>query len=102
MQEGTAFLVGPFVVRAQQDQQVAFGLVGDHFDEIGYVFALGRESDDRALAEVSDFDTVGEFSASVEELRETAARFLDGFADFGVSDFEAAHGAAALLAAAAP
>ena len=48
VEEGAALVVGAGVVRAEQGEEVALGLVGDHLDEVGEVLALGGELDDGA------------------------------------------------------
>jgi hypothetical protein len=50
--------IDPGVVRSQQAQS-ALGLIGDHFDDVGQVLALGGELDHSPLAEVVDPDALG-------------------------------------------
>ena len=35
MQQGSALLIGTGVVRSQQCQQIALGLIGNHLDDVG-------------------------------------------------------------------
>jgi hypothetical protein len=56
--------------------EVAFGLVGEHFEEVGEVLGLGGELDD-----------LGDLAQGDEDLA----------AEAGVGDLEAAHGRAAAL-----
>ena len=59
MQQGSPLLLDAGVVRAQQGQQIAFGLVRNHLDDIGQVLAFGSELDHGPLVKVADFDTLG-------------------------------------------
>ena len=68
VQQGSSFLVGTGIVRPQEGQQVAFGLVGHHFDEVGQVFALGGEFDHGVRTEIADCEALGNLAAFVEEL----------------------------------
>lgn len=58
VQERSAFLLGPPVMRLQEVQQIALGLVGEHLDEVGQVLALGGKLDEGVLAEIADFHTL--------------------------------------------
>ena len=37
VQQGSPLLIGTGVVRPQQGEQIAFGLIGNHFDDVGQV-----------------------------------------------------------------
>ena len=56
MQQGSPLLIDTGVVRSQQRQQIALGLIGNHLDDVGQVLTLRGELDHGPLVEVSDFD----------------------------------------------
>ena len=62
VQQRAPLLLGTGIVRPQQRQQIALGLVGHHLDDVGQVLALGGELDHGTLAEVSDLDALREAS----------------------------------------
>ena len=69
MQQGSPFLIGTGVVRSQQRQQIALGLIGNHLDDVGQMLTFRGELDHGPLVEVSDFDALGNVAALLEELR---------------------------------
>src|SRR5262249_59739945 len=73
MQQGSPLLIGAGIVRSQQRKQIALGLIGNHFDDVGQVLAFGGELDHGPLVEVSDFDALGKAAALLEELRHASA-----------------------------
>jgi hypothetical protein len=97
VQQRSSFLVGSGVVRPQERKQIAFGVVGNHLDDVSQVFALGGELDHGTLTEVSDLDALGNVAALVDEPGHPIPCRAQLFAEFAVGDFEAAHRRAALL-----
>ena len=73
MQQGSPFLIGTGVVRSQQRQEIALGLIGNHLDDVGQMLTLGGELDHGALGEVADFDPLGKIAALLKELRHARA-----------------------------
>src|ERR1017187_6482945 len=97
MQERASLLFGTGVVRPQQREQIALGLIGDHLDDVRQVFALGGEFDHSTLTEVSDLDALGNVAAFVDEPGQAVTCGAQLLAEFAVGDLEAAHRGAALL-----
>lgn len=56
VEERAALLLGPRVMRPQEIEQIALGLVGEHLDDVGQMLALGGELDDGTLAQVPDLN----------------------------------------------
>src|SRR6266542_559987 len=73
MQQGSSLLIDAGIVRSQQRNQVALGLIGNHLDDVGQVLAFGGELDHGPLVEVSDLDALGNAAALLDELRHTSA-----------------------------
>ena len=46
LEQCPAFVVGSAVMGGHQPEQIALGLVSQHFDQIGQVLAFGRQFDD--------------------------------------------------------
>src|SRR6516162_9179179 len=102
MQQGSPLLLDAGIVRAQQRQQIAFGLVRNHLDDVGQVLAFGSELDHGPPVKVTDFDTLGKFLALRGELRHASAGGAQLFAELAMGDLEAAHGRAALFGIGSP
>ena len=96
MQEGSALLLGAQVVRPQQREQIALGLIGDHLDDVGQVLAFCGELDDGVLVEVAHFDELGNVAAVLDEPRQTSVRGSQLGGEAAMGELEAAHGRAAL------
>src|SRR3990172_5500127 len=97
VQDCPSLVVAASVVRAQERQEVALGLVREHLDEVRQMLAFGGELDDGTVADVTDLDSLGECAAAPPELGESVACGPKLLADLAVSDLEAAHGRAAAL-----
>src|ERR1035438_8312137 len=97
MQERASLLFGTGVVKPQQREQIALGLIGDHLDDVRQVFALGGEFDHGTLTEVSDLGALGNVAAFVDEPGQAVTCGAQLLAEFAVGDLEAAHRGAALL-----
>ena len=74
MQQRASLLLGTGIMRPQQRQQIALGLVSHHLDDVGQMLAFGGELDHGALTEVADLDTLGKRLALLDDLREASAR----------------------------
>ena len=59
----SSLLIGTSVMRSQQCKQMAFGLIGNHLDDVGQVLPFRGEPDDGPLVEVPDFDRRGKVLA---------------------------------------
>jgi len=71
-------------VRPQQRDEIALSLIGNHLDDVGQVLAFRGELGHGLLVEVSDFDTLGNVAALVEELAHACAGFAQLFAERAV------------------
>ncbi len=80
------------VVRSQQRKQIALGLIGDHLYDVGQVLTFRGELDHGPLAEVSDFDALGNVAALLEELRHPSTGCAQLLAEPAMGDLEAPHG----------
>src|SRR3990172_9732969 len=97
VQDCPSLVVAARVVRAQERQEVALGLVREHLDEVRQMLALGGELDDDAVAHVTDFDSLRERAAARPDLGEPVACGPKLLADLAMGDLEPAPGRAAAL-----
>ena len=79
------------VVRRDPTDEIGLGLVRDHLDDVGEVFALGGELDDVAGDNLADGDSPGHPGALGFELGVAAKRVPDRRSELGGRDLEAAH-----------
>ena len=69
VQQGSPLLIGASVVSSQQRNQIALGLIGNHLDDIGQVLSFRGELDEGLLAEVLDFNPLGNVATLLEQPR---------------------------------
>ena len=67
MEQGSPLLIGALVVRLQECNEIALGLIGNHLDNVGEVLAFRCQLDHGSFAEVSDFDALGNVAALLQE-----------------------------------
>jgi len=70
MQQRAPLVVAAGVVGPEEGQQVTFGLVGNHLDEVGQVFTFRGQLDHGAGTEVADFHPWRDAAAPGEQLGE--------------------------------
>ena len=80
-----------------QAEQVAFGLIGQHFDEIGQVLAFRGQFDDRLVHHGLDRHSPRCVCATLLQLLDALPNTPDLLAQFAVGGFETAHGPALLF-----
>ena len=97
MEQGSPLLIDTGVVRSQERNQIALGLIGDHLDDVGQVLAFCGKLDHGPLAEVSDLDALSNIAALLEEPCDASAGRAQPLAERAMSDLEAPHGRPALL-----
>jgi hypothetical protein len=91
LNEGASLLVDSCVVRAEETQQVALDLVGDHLEHGREVLSFVREFDDRRAAEChGNGDPFGQGGALALHCGEVFTRRSEAVAEFAVRDLEAA------------
>ena len=88
LQQCAAVVVGARVVRSQQCEEVALGLVGNHLDDVSQVLALRGELDDSTVAEISDLDALWKIAALVDELGDTRTSGTELLAELAALDYE--------------
>ena len=69
MQQGSPLVIDAGIVRPQQCNELALGLIGNHLDDVGQVLAFRGELDHSLLAELSNFDALGDVAALLEQPR---------------------------------
>ena len=99
MQQRASLVAAAGVVRSEEGEQIAFGLVGNHFDEVGQVFTFGGQLDHGPVAEVADFHPLWECSTAGEKLSESFPCVPKLLFYLAVGDLETAHSRLALLRA---
>ena len=88
MQQRSALLFGASVVSAKHGEQVAFGLISDHLDDIGKMLALGGELDDGDFAEIAHLDAFGKGFPPGEQRIELFLRISDLFSELAIGDLD--------------
>jgi len=75
--ECASFVVDTLVVGREQTEQIAFGLVGDHLQQVGQVLTLGGQFDDLAVDHILNGDTARHGLAFCFEVRAPPHRRQD-------------------------
>ncbi len=90
LDEGSPLVLDAGVFVAEETEQVALDLVGDHLEDGRQVLPFGGEFDDRPAAEGLDHgDTLGEGGALLPECRDSLGGLAEGVADLAMGDLEA-------------
>jgi hypothetical protein len=89
VEKGPSLLVGPRVVWADERQEVALALIGEHLDQVREVLALRGELDDGTFGDLADLDPLGKLATAIEEFGEALSRGTELLAELAVGDLEA-------------
>ena len=74
LEKRSSFLPGSSVVRSHQAEQIALGLIGEHFDQVGQVFAFRRQFDHRLILHALDRPRAGEWPLDASGVVRCAAK----------------------------
>ncbi len=97
LEQSSAFLFGPSVMRAYQAKQIALGLVSHHLDQAGEVFSFRSQFDHRLFADRLDGNPAGHSGAAFLQIQYPLPGSPDFLAQLALRGFEPTHRAALLL-----